>query len=113
MIFTLVFVSIISLIAYFITFELLVRREYKQHRSHWEKDGQPRGIFWSPLDTRLWVGTGARNRLYYRWLFRSPEWTKNDPKALNLLILFRVSWCLVTSLLLAPIVIRFAKDVFS
>jgi hypothetical protein len=113
MTFILIFVSIISLLAYFITFDRLVRREHKQHRSHWEKDGRPRGIFWSPPDTGLWVGNGARNRLTYRWLFRSPEWTRNDPQALNLLILFRVSWCLVTSLLVAPIVIAFAKDVFS
>jgi hypothetical protein len=112
MIFILVFVSIISILAYFITFELLVRREYKQHRSHWEKDGRPRGIFWSPLDTRLWVGTGARNRLYYRWLFRSPEWMRNDPQAFNLLILYRVSWCLWNSLFVAPLVIVVAKDVF-
>src|SRR4051812_17551443 len=106
------FVSIISLFAYFITFDRLVRHEYKHHTSHWEKDGRPRGIFWSPLDTGLWVGNRARNRLQCRWLFRSPEWTRNDPRALNLLILVRVSWCVVTSLLLAPMVIVIAKDVF-
>lgn len=70
----------------------LVRLEYTDYRREWERDGEPQGFFWVPPETGLWVSHRryhALMKLFWLWIFKTPEWVKTDPTAYQLVLFHR------------------------
>lgn len=89
--------SLAALAAAFVTFDKLVRLEYRCYRGAWEADGQPHGFFWIPGEVVRWGGwiVSARSSIASRrcaiaWLLSTPDWVRNDPDAKRLLLWMRV-----------------------
>jgi len=90
------------LIAGFIVFDKLVWLEYLSYRSNWEADGKPHGFFWVPPESRFaggWLvrfgSSAAQRRKSFAWLFSTPEWMREDERALRLVFWLRIlvlSW---------------------
>jgi hypothetical protein len=112
MIFLFVFIAIISFVTCQIMFDLLIRHQYRRHRSHWEMDGRPIGMFRVPPGASRWRGGVARNRCFKRWAFFTPAWVSNDREALTLLLWVRVAFAVLMSVSVGPLVIVFVEDVF-
>ncbi len=89
----------------------LIRLEYDQHRPLWEKDGQPRPMFWVPPETVVggWYVTYRSGRAFHlvswRWLFSTPEWAREHESARSLLIGHRILLIIAILCVLAPFVI--------
>ena len=93
-----IFLSLLPvLIGALIIFDRLVWREYVFHQAHWQTDGQPHGFFWVPPESTLANGwlvrfdslvASRRNSLV--WLFSTPTWAREDPRALRLLFWLRM-----------------------
>jgi hypothetical protein len=85
--------SVVLLTAFWM-FDKLVRLEYASYRADWEQDGRPNGFLFHPPETkeldapRSWV---AFNRCAFAWLFRTPEWMRQDERALRWVFWLRVS----------------------
>ena len=79
-----------------IVMTILVRQEYLNHRSLWQTDGKPRGIFWIPEESMIggWYVTyssiHALRSLSWAWLLSTPEWIRKDVGTRRLLFLHRV-----------------------
>lgn len=79
-----------------IVMTVIVRREYMNHRSIWEKDGKPRGVFWIPKESMIgkWYVTysGAHyfRRLTWDWILSTPAWIAKERATHRLLLLHRV-----------------------
>jgi hypothetical protein len=58
----------------------ILRWEYDHHRAEWEKDGRPSGFSWRAEGTSRLSGDGARNRLLFLWMFKTPEWARQTPQ---------------------------------
>jgi len=89
---------------------ILVRREYRTHRSLWEDDGKPRGIFWIPEESMIgWHATyssiHALRSLSWDWLLSTPAWIGKDRHNHFLLLLHRVLMPLLWICIAAPFVI--------
>lgn len=90
---------------------ILVRREYRTHRSLWEDDGKPRGIFWIPEESMIggWYVTyssiHALHSLSWDWFFSTPQWIAKDNHNHLLLLLHRVLMPVVWICIAAPFVI--------
>jgi hypothetical protein len=110
MIFLFFIISIISLVICQIMFDLLIRHQYRRHRSHWEKDGRPVGMFGVPPGASRWRGVRARRRCFWRWAFFTPPWVNYDREALTLLLWFRVAFAVLVSVSVGPLVIVFVED---
>lgn len=72
----------------------LLRREYSNHRTLWDSDGKPRGLFWTPPECKVgWYITYASGRagrgLALKWLFRTPLWISGDTESHKLIVLHR------------------------
>lgn len=101
--FTLPFIIIVSLVpvsyAALSVSDRLIRLEYASHREDWERDGRPWGPYWRPpgIGTleQQWrfrhVGhmLASQERLY-GWLFKTPDWIRQDREALRLIFKLRV-----------------------
>lgn len=97
---------IIELLWAFLTFDQLIRLEYKNYKTDWEKDGMPYGFFWIPPELRLFPWKGLteyinKNKIMYKsalargwlmlsWLFSIPGWMRGDPEARKLIYRLRV-----------------------
>ena len=82
----------------FVSFDQLVRLEYKFHRVSWEADGKPHGFFWVPSQSKgsgamltKFGSTVARNRCVFSWLFSTPKWAGEEKRARNILVRYRLS----------------------
>jgi hypothetical protein len=75
-------------------FDRLVKIEYERHRSNWEEDGKPLGFFWTPAEgrniTMILGSSWARNVCCLAWLGGTPDWMRNEPKALKMVVWYRV-----------------------
>jgi len=75
---------------------VIVRRQYSDHRSLWESDGKPHGMFWIPKESILWgwfvtySGGHAFRRLTWNWIISTPAWMANDRNTRRLLWLHRI-----------------------
>src|SRR5882724_4581867 len=75
MLFILLFVLAL---ATFALFDVLVRFEYANYRSEWERDGSPHGFFWVPEEAKArffrmfpsFRSSSARTSCSQKWLFR-------------------------------------------
>ena len=69
-----------------LTYDQLLRIEYSSWREVWERDGRPRGYFWSPPELRTAERLlGMSGRMLITWLFRTPNWIRAEPEARVLL----------------------------
>lgn len=91
------FLLIPVLIAAFMVFDQLVSLEYSSYRKNWEADGKPHGFFWVPTESKSaggWLvsfgSSFAFHRCTFGWLFSTPEWMREDEKALRLIFWLRV-----------------------
>lgn len=76
------FLALIVLLFFaLITFDSLVRIEYRRHNQEWINDGKPKGFFGQPPGTPLFGGSLATQKLSFLWLFKSPHWIKSDTEA--------------------------------
>ena len=75
-------------IANFVVYERLVKRQYEVARDAWEEDGRPPGFVWAPSGTSVKL-SWSRNVAYFRWLFVTPQWIRQDMRATSLQRQFR------------------------
>ena len=75
----------------------LVRLEYASYGESWEEDGKPHGVFFVPPETKTLGGLSVRlgsslalNRCAFAWLFKTPEWMRQDQRALRWVFWLRV-----------------------
>lgn len=74
----------------------LLRIQYVNFRSAWERDGKPRGIFWIPEEAKIgrWYITYASGHAgqlaRWRWLFSYPDWAAEVEEAGLLILLHRI-----------------------
>ena len=73
------------------TVDLLVRVQYASHRQVWEADGKPNGMLFRPPESEGMSSSWALQRCMFVWLFKTPEWMRQDPKALRLVFWMRIS----------------------
>ena len=71
-------------------FDCLVRWEHDHQREQWKTDGRPDGYFWQPEKKYAWSSDLAKKRLGLVWVFRTPDWIRNNPTTRRLLIRMRV-----------------------
>ena len=89
----------------------LLRIQYANFRSEWERDGKPRGIFWIPAEAKIgaWYITYASGHAgqlaRWRWLFSSPDWAAEVEEAGLLILLHRIFLPGFVICLIAPVVI--------
>lgn len=74
----------------FLTYDKLLRLQYEEHREAWEQDGRPSGAFWRPKEPRGLRSWLAFQRTYFKWTWKTPEWARDDAKALRLLRRWRI-----------------------
>jgi hypothetical protein len=77
----------------------LIRSQYASYREDWEKDGKPWGPYWrlpgsGTLEQqwqfrRIGYVLASRERLY-SWLFKTPDWMRQDQEALRLIFRLRI-----------------------
>jgi len=70
-----------------VAFQRLIKYEYGEHRSEWENDGNPCTIFWRPPESNYWLNFSLLSpgkKIWYKWIFTTPDWIKNDDRALVL-----------------------------
>ncbi len=73
----------------FLSFDRLLQLEARSFPDHWDRDGRPIGIYtWARSTGRrarpIYDGIVmlvAFLRLYFVWLFRTPEWVRSAPAA--------------------------------
>jgi hypothetical protein len=75
---------IVTALAAFVIFDIIVRAEYTRYRSEWESDGRPHGFFWVPPEVRGWLNgpttrsSFARARCSLWWSVKTPPWARDD-----------------------------------
>ena len=87
----------LTVLATCLTFDKLVRLQYASHRTKWEEDGKPRGFFFRPQETRVLGGlfvtrssSWAFQKCSVLWVLSTPEWMRQDQRALQLVFRLRV-----------------------
>lgn len=75
----------------FVSFDRVVRTQYEQDHAAWLEDGKPYGFYWRAKECTWWSSGWAMNRLWWRWLFKTPEWAKQLPTAEMWLRRYRIS----------------------
>ena len=82
---------VIVLLYGFISFDRLLRLEHDQNYAAWDQDGRPAGFFWRTRECSWISSYVARNRLSFRWLFRTPVWISDSPACARALRQFRLA----------------------
>ena len=82
---------VIVLLYGFISFDRLLRLEHDQNYAAWDQDGRPAGFFWRTRECSWISSYVARNRLSFRWLFRTPAWISDSPACARALRQFRLA----------------------
>lgn len=93
----------------FVVVDRLVRLEYNFYRRSWEKDGKPIGPFFIPPQSRmfggLWVSVKSRhalNKITIAWIFKTPQWVRDEAPASRLLLLHRLLWSSLLLIMFGP-----------
>jgi len=71
-----------------IAFDRLIRIEYERYPLEWEKDGEPAGFGYDPIQTTF-KRSSPTEKVFRQWLRTTPEWTYHDPDAMRALHLLR------------------------
>ena len=74
-----------------LSFNLLLKRLRDDHANDWELSGYPQGWFDFTFSEHPIRSMLASHRLFYAWLFSTPDWIRYDRYAWKLLAVFRVS----------------------
>ena len=78
----LIFLGLIPiLILAFLNFDRLIKIQYEKYREQWTLDGKPRRFFAASSEGPWIRGWIATYRLSFSWLFKMPEWVRNDHEA--------------------------------
>ena len=92
----------------FLSFDGIVRFQYKKFRTDWVSDGESPGFFWMPptKDFAAWQrslvrGSFIRSKLFCRWVFFKPEWAQFSRDATPKFLIFRL--CLQVNFLILPL----------
>jgi hypothetical protein len=79
---------IVLMLAAFSFFDKVLKIQYAEFKSEWEKAGAPHGFFWVPKESQSKIkikpnsaSTRARTKHFFSWLFRTPEWIGQNPAA--------------------------------
>ena len=77
----------------FVAWDEFIKHIFIHHNAEWKKAGEPIGMIWTPpsisiLDLQR---ATARVKQFHCWLFKTPSFAANDPKALRLLHLMRIA----------------------
>ena len=64
-------------------FDKLLSYQRTYHNAEWLKDDKP-FILWYSNDNNFWEMPFIVFKLYYKWIFCTPEWAIKDQKALPL-----------------------------
>lgn len=75
----------------FFSFDRLLRLQHDLNYAAWEQDGRPAGFFWRTRECSWISSYVARNRLSFRWLFRTPAWISASPACARALRHFRLA----------------------
>jgi hypothetical protein len=68
----------------------LLKYEYRYHPGIWDEDGRPSGFLWCPRDAE-WLYTGMRPfPPQFKWLFKTPDWIRAEPRLLYKLNIIRL-----------------------
>ena len=77
--FLIFFLFLPFLMGSFLSFDEIIKIQYHDFKSAWEADGRPSGFFWWPEDMNKNDLMGyARMRLSLIWLFKTPDWAKDN-----------------------------------
>jgi hypothetical protein len=79
-------------ISEFLIFDQIIRIQYKNYYSEWEKAGKPHGFFFRPKEAFIipnfmpeFGSWRAMQRLCFTFQWKTPEWAFNESKVLQLL----------------------------
>lgn len=72
-------------------FDRLLRIQFAECRSEWERQGCPAGFFWFPRESEPSSGTHARGVLVAEWARTVPDWISVSERASRAYALFRWS----------------------
>ena len=96
--------ALLSLIFVFVNFDCLMKILYEDE-DLWKANGRPCGFFWKPKELPIrwnWFSSlrdlsevasfhKVGYRLSFSLLFRTPDWIKNDQRAIRCLFRYRTS----------------------
>ena len=77
------FIFFISGMLSFISFEKLLSHQRSNYNAEWLKDGRP-FLIWYINERPFWEFPFAGYKFYYKYVFVTPEWAKDDQRALSL-----------------------------
>jgi len=97
-----------ALIYAFLVFDEILEKEYREHRTEWEKAGRPIGFFWVPKEGKVLAGSAARNRLWMSWFFSPPTWSKSRSDAAPLFKKLKIAEITFVSLWVVMMIVLFA-----
>ena len=72
-------IGAIALITSFRMFDRLLRFQFTEHRTEWERSGGPIGFFWVPPEASVAPGSRVRSALFSEWARISPGWIVSFP----------------------------------
>jgi len=75
----------------FIMIDKLIKHMYNSHNEEWTKVGKPSGLFYYPPEARNLQSMISMQLNIFIWVFKTPEWTKNDVLSLSYLKKLRIS----------------------
>jgi hypothetical protein len=95
MIFVVFIIFLLCCISSFLIFDEIIRTQYKNHYSEWEKDGKPHGFFFKPKEVKSAFGVKlgswlAMQRRCFLMNWKTPQWAFSEPKILRLIFWYRV-----------------------
>ncbi len=78
------------LIAGFTLFDKVLKFQYSNYRSEWEKAGKPMGFLWIPAEASLFGGSIQRSVRVLVWTFGDDDWMRKEPAILRILLYMRL-----------------------
>jgi hypothetical protein len=70
-------------------FDVVLKKQYRDHPDAWKRDGCPWGFFSFPREVGFLPGCRARGAIFRQWTFANPDWSASDQTAIHYLRLFR------------------------
>jgi hypothetical protein len=75
--------AILATLWSFFLFDRLLRFQFSDHRSEWERIGCPPGFFWVPPGAKTLLGGFSRGGLFWGWAKRPPTWVSHSERTLT------------------------------
>ena len=80
---------LVVLVVSFWVFDRLLRLQFSDAHSEWEREGCASGYFWAPPGSRK-LSLPARGYIYSQWFYHTPSWVRGSKQAQNLYARFRL-----------------------